>query len=167
VRTITSAILGKPHPNGIKIDILADENNCVYDFWIYRGIQPRTAEIVANFVKKLITADAYYGRLSTVKLLLELKHYFILSCKGNYPFKQHTLAHLSDQKGPLCVEEQISSCPTPAAPLASLPNSSRYFPVINVRRVHHRQLPPHLRPQTVLCTQACCRPGSLCCASIK
>jgi len=40
-------------------------------------------EIVANFVKKLvltrlagegylITADAYYGRLSTAKLLLEL-----------------------------------------------------------------------------------------------
>jgi len=27
-------ILGKPHPNGIKLYILADENGYVYDFWI-------------------------------------------------------------------------------------------------------------------------------------
>jgi len=32
-------ILGKPHPNGIKLYILADENGYVYDFWIYRGTQ--------------------------------------------------------------------------------------------------------------------------------
>jgi len=115
---VKTYILGKPHPNGIKIYILADENNYVYDFWIYCGIQPSTAEIAANFLKKkkkkknttrcvsdhpplscpsyyskskqhagegyLITADACYGRLSTAKLLLELKHYFILSCKGNF-----------------------------------------------------------------------------------
>jgi len=59
----------------------------------------------------LITVDAYYGWLSTAKLLLELKHYFILSCKGNYPFKQHTLAHLSDQKGPsVCGRAQRRGC---------------------------------------------------------
>jgi len=49
---VKTYILGKPHPNGIKIYILADENNYVYDFWIYCGIQPSTAEIAANFVKK-------------------------------------------------------------------------------------------------------------------
>lgn len=46
-------IIGKPHPNGIKIYILADEYGYVYDFWIYRGTQPPVSEIVMNFVKKL------------------------------------------------------------------------------------------------------------------
>lgn len=46
-------ILGKPHPNGIKIYILADENNFIYDFWIYRGVQPSTTDIVMHFVNKL------------------------------------------------------------------------------------------------------------------
>ncbi len=35
-------ILGKPHLNGIKIYILANENNYIYDFWIYCGNQPST-----------------------------------------------------------------------------------------------------------------------------
>jgi len=35
---VKTYILGKKHPNGIKIYILADENNYVYDFWIYHGI---------------------------------------------------------------------------------------------------------------------------------
>lgn len=50
---VKTYILGKPHPNGIKIYILADENGYVYDFWIYHGNQPPTADIVVDFVKKL------------------------------------------------------------------------------------------------------------------
>jgi len=46
-------ILGKPHPNGIKLYILADENGYVYDFWIYRGTQKTIPEIVMDFVKLL------------------------------------------------------------------------------------------------------------------
>jgi hypothetical protein len=46
-------ILGKPHPNGIKIYILADDSNYVYDFWIYRGFQPPIHTIVTDFLHKL------------------------------------------------------------------------------------------------------------------
>jgi len=46
-------VLGKPHPNGIKIFILADENNYAFDFWIYRGSQPPVEELVKEFVCKL------------------------------------------------------------------------------------------------------------------
>lgn len=46
-------ILSKPHPNGIKLYILADENGYVYDFWIYRGTQKTIPEIVMDFVKLL------------------------------------------------------------------------------------------------------------------
>lgn len=46
-------IRGKPHPNGVKVYMLADENNFAYDFWIYRGVQPSIADLVLAFVKKL------------------------------------------------------------------------------------------------------------------
>jgi len=46
-------ILGKPHPNGIKLYILADESGYVYDFWIYRGTQKTIPEIVMDFVNLL------------------------------------------------------------------------------------------------------------------
>lgn len=46
-------IMGKPHPNGIKIYILADETSFVYDFWFYFGTQPPVVEIVMDFVRKL------------------------------------------------------------------------------------------------------------------
>jgi len=50
---VKTYILGKPHPNSIKIYILADEENYVYDFWVCRSTQPCTADIVADFIKKL------------------------------------------------------------------------------------------------------------------
>jgi len=37
----------------------------------------------------LITADAYYCSLASAKAMLERKHYFLFSCKANYPFKPH------------------------------------------------------------------------------
>jgi len=43
------------------------------------------------FVNYVITADAFYGSLKTAAALLDLPVYFIFSCKGNYPFKTHTL----------------------------------------------------------------------------
>jgi len=46
-------IPGKPHPNGIKICVLADEYNYVYNFWIYHGEQLIVADIVTNFVDEL------------------------------------------------------------------------------------------------------------------
>lgn len=49
----------------------------------------------------LITADAYYGKLSTAAALLKTNHHFILSCKGDYPFKKHTLSKLPKKKGSL------------------------------------------------------------------
>jgi hypothetical protein len=46
-------IQGKPHPNGIKIYILADKTGFVYDFWFYRGQQPATKDIVVEFAETL------------------------------------------------------------------------------------------------------------------
>jgi len=52
-------------------------------------------------VQHLITADSYYGMLSTADAMLKTPHQFILSCKANYPFKPHTLARLGKRKGAL------------------------------------------------------------------
>lgn len=53
IRLWKGIIQGKPHPNGIKIYIIADETNYVYDFWIYCSSQPPTAYIVVDFINRL------------------------------------------------------------------------------------------------------------------
>lgn len=35
-------VQGKPHANGIKLYLLADDQCYVYDFWVYQGKQPPT-----------------------------------------------------------------------------------------------------------------------------
>jgi len=60
-RGIRIFIAGKPHPNGIKIYLMCDRTAYVFDFWIYRGRQPPTKDIVLNFADILplmpITVD--------------------------------------------------------------------------------------------------------------
>ncbi len=98
-------VKGKPHSNGIKIYLLADSTNFVYDFWIYRGTQPFMMEIVSNFVDSLpgkgycIVADAYYGRLQTAKQLLQTDQYFLFSCKANHLFSDFLHPGLDQARG--------------------------------------------------------------------
>lgn len=84
-------IRDKPHPNGIKIYILADRTGYVYDFWIYRGTQPSTKEIVLAFANCLpgpgyiLTFDAYYGGWNIAVELDAQQQYFVASCSANRP----------------------------------------------------------------------------------
>jgi len=84
-------IRDKPHPNGLKIYILADEKGYVYDFWIYRGNQPKTKDIVLNFAVRLpgegyiLTFDAYYGGWELALELDAHRLYFIASCTATRP----------------------------------------------------------------------------------
>jgi hypothetical protein len=48
-----------------------------------------------------ISADSYYGRLSTAMKLLEHKHYFVLSCKADKPFSTELHPGLGKEKGSL------------------------------------------------------------------
>jgi len=49
----------------------------------------------------LVIADAYHDMLATAEAMLVTDYQFIFSCKGNYPFKQHThtLPKMTKQKG--------------------------------------------------------------------
>ena len=52
-RGVRVFIVGKPHPNGVKIYIMVDRTGYVYDFWFYQGKQPATKDIIIEFAEAL------------------------------------------------------------------------------------------------------------------
>jgi len=116
-------IKGKPHRNGIKIYLLADRSGYVFDFWIYRGTQPSTKDIVVEFADALpgtylllhqncvliipkgtgfiLTFDAYYGGFEIAQELRTRSLYFIASCTVTRPsflFKDHLHKKLEENE---------------------------------------------------------------------
>ena len=73
--------------------MLADVDGYVYNFWLYKGKQPKVHEIVINFVKSLpskpfkLYCDSYYGSYKLAEQLqLQCPHIlFTLSCQQNRP----------------------------------------------------------------------------------
>ena len=87
-------IKGKASDTGLKLYMLSDSKNYVFDFWLYRGYQPNASAIVLDSLSTLqshqhvVTLDSYYGSNSLSKILDTLGFSFISICQKNRISKQ-------------------------------------------------------------------------------
>ena len=80
----------KPAGTNVKIYVIADETEYIYDFWVYQGSNAEhnanPLDAVHDFRSKVpsnehvIIVDAYYGCLGLANALQEKRYKFVMTC---------------------------------------------------------------------------------------